>query len=65
MDYRVKGLGKGVVLVVLVWGLLEGLNCELMDRGVVREGDRPRMDYRMLGWLSCRMMVKWRVNVDS
>jgi len=65
-----KGLGMGVVLVVLisVLVLLEGLNCGLMDRGVVRVRDRPRMGCRMLGLLSCLMMVggvKWRVNVDS
>jgi len=68
MDYRVKGLRMGVVWVVLVLVLLEGLCCGLMDRGVVRGVVRPRMGCRMLGWLSFRMMVggvKWRVNVDG
>jgi hypothetical protein len=36
-----------------------------MDRGVVRVVGLPRMDCRMLGWLSCRMMAGGVAIVDG
>jgi len=61
MDYWVKGLGRGAVSLLLILVLRRGevWNGVLMrrlDRGVVRVVDRPRMDCRMLGSLSCRMI---------
>jgi hypothetical protein len=66
MDCRVKDLGRGAVLVVLVLERRKVWIGGLMDRGVVRGVDLPRMGYRMLGLLSCRMLVGgWRYNVDG
>ena len=63
MDYRVKGLARGAVslLVFSVLGLCWVWNDVLMrrlDRGVVRVMDRPRMGCRMLGSLSCQMILR-------
>ena len=63
MDCRVKDLMRGAVWVVLVLVRCGVLNDGLMDRGVVRGVDLPRTGCHMLGWLSCRMMVRgvgWR-----
>jgi len=57
MDYWVKDLMKGAVLVVLVSVRCGVLIDGLMDRGVVPGVDLPRMGCHMLGWLSCRMMM--------
>jgi len=60
MDYRVKGLARGAVSLLFVPWRCEVWNDVLMrrlERGVVRVVDRPRRGCRMLGSLSCRIIL--------